>query len=192
MHDGLAQALVLLSLKAAGRTLSRPSDAPAVAETLGEKMARCPERIRMQAPVDLRPPHVVSRGLGTFPRSRSTSARFSAHSGIAVELESGARPLGHVPSRNGGPGRPNHPGGTRQRAKHARPRVPGSGSSGTAPGSGYRSKTTAWMGPRDSDGFAPLGLQTMRERAEGLGGGRDRIGVRPRHACRGDSPGRST
>ena len=151
MHDGLAQALGLLHLKLQG-ALARSTDAPAVAEALREMVEH-----RQSAYEDVRQSifglrTFVSRGLGLVPTLTEYLHEFSAHSGIAVELEASGAPARPDPSRDGGPGRAHHPGGAHQRAQARRgPIAPGSASSGTAPGSAWRSKTTAsgWD-PRDS------------------------------------------
>jgi signal transduction histidine kinase len=85
MHDGLAQALGLLHLKLQG-ALGRTADAAAVAEALRE-MARIAddayEDVRRSI-FELRT--FVSRGLGLVPTLTEYLHEFSAQNGIAVEL----------------------------------------------------------------------------------------------------------
>ncbi len=78
----------------------------------------------------------VSRGLGLVPTLTEYLHEFSAQNGIAVDLEAPDGPLGPAPSRDGGPGRADHPGGAHERAQaRGGQSRPGPNRSGMAPGS---------------------------------------------------------
>jgi nitrate/nitrite-specific signal transduction histidine kinase len=92
MHDGFAQTLGLLHLKLHG-ALDRFADAPAVADDLREMLRitdRAYEEVR-QSMFGLRV--FVSRGLGFVPALAEYLHEFSANNGIAVELETLGGPL---------------------------------------------------------------------------------------------------
>jgi len=96
MHDGLAQELGLLHMKLQG-ALARSADAPAVAEDLREMVhitESAYEGVR-QSIFGLRT--YVSRGLGLVPTLTEYLHEFSAHNGLAVELEADGGPLGPIP-----------------------------------------------------------------------------------------------
>ena len=92
MHDGFAQTLGLLHLKLHG-TLARFADTPAVADDLREMLRitdRAYEEVR-QSMFGLRV--FVSRRLGLVPALTEYLHEFSANNGIAVELETLGGPL---------------------------------------------------------------------------------------------------
>jgi signal transduction histidine kinase len=170
MHDGLAQALGLLHLKLQG-ALVRTIDAPAIAADLREMVHitdAAYEEVR-QSIFGLRT--FVSRGLSLVPTLTEYLHEFSAHNGVAVELEVPGGLLGPVP-----------PASEVQavriiqealanvrkhaRADHARVRLQRDGAwlRVTVEDSGV-----GWD-RRDEQNGLHFGLQTMRERAEGLGG----------------------
>jgi len=170
MHDGLAQALGLLHLKLHD-ALSRSADQPAVAEALRE-MVRITERAYdevRQSIFGLRT--FVSRGLGLVPTLTEYLHEFSAHSGMAVELESGDGLLGSIPPASEVQAvRIIQEALTNVRkhaaANRARVRLEKDGAwlRVTVEDDGVRWKRQV---SRDRLHF---GLQTMRERAEGVGG----------------------
>jgi signal transduction histidine kinase len=174
MHDGLAQALGLLHMKLR-RAQENPAsgDSPHIADTLQEMTAitdRAYEEVR-QSIFGLRT--MVSRGLGLIPTLTEFLHEFSAQNGIAVELQVAE-------------GRPIHlsPGSEVQLVRiiqEALANVRKHAEAGQAwvclqrrdpwvrvtiqdDGRGFEPST-----PGSSDGHH-FGLQTMRERAEGLGG----------------------
>ena len=170
MHDGLAQELGLLHMKLQG-ALARSADAPAVAEDLREMVQitqSAYEEVR-QSIFGLRT--FVSRGLSLVPTLTEYLHEFSAHSGITAELEVPGGLLGPVP-----PATEVQAVRIIQEAlinvrKHAatdRARVrlqrDGAWLHVTVEDDGV-----GWDGQASREGLH-FGLQTMRERAEGLGG----------------------
>jgi nitrate/nitrite-specific signal transduction histidine kinase len=170
MHDGLAQVLGLLHIKLQD-ALARASDAPALAESLREMAGltdQAYEDVR-QSIFELRT--FVSRGLGLVPTLTEYLHEFSAQSGIAVELDVPEGAFDPLPP-------PSEVQAVRiiQEAlsnlrKHAR------ASRATV----RLRRDGAWVRVAVEDdgvGWDPkaaphplhFGLQTMRERAEGLGG----------------------
>jgi nitrate/nitrite-specific signal transduction histidine kinase len=172
MHDGLAQALGLLHLKLQG-ALACAGDPPAVSDALREMTdltARAYEEVR-QSIFGLRT--CVSRGLGLVPTLTEYLHEFSVQNGIAVELEVAPGVPGRLP-----------PASEVQAiriiqealanvrkhaaADHARVQVQPYGVwvrvTIEDEGVGWDAAAGA---PSDRLHF---GLQTMRERAEGLGG----------------------
>jgi len=170
MHDGLAQALGLLHLKLHD-ALSRSADQPAVAEALRE-MVRITERAYdevRQSIFGLRT--FVSRGLGLVPTLTEYLHEFSAHSGMAVELESGDGLLGSIP-----------PASEVQAVRIIQEALTNVRKHAGADRARVRlEKDGAWLRVTvEDDGVGwkrqvsrdrlHFGLQTMRERAEGVGG----------------------
>jgi len=170
MHDGLAQALGLLHMKLQG-ALARSAAAPAVAEDLREMVQitqSAYEEVR-QSIFGLRT--FVSRGLGLVPTLTEYLHEFSAHNAIAVELEAAGGPLGPIPPatevqavriiQEALVNVRKHAGADRARVRLER--------------DGAWLRVTVEDDGVGWDGLAPrsglhFGLQTMRERAEGLGG----------------------
>jgi signal transduction histidine kinase len=170
MHDGLAQELGLLHMKLQG-ALARSADAPAVAEDLREMVQiteSAYEGVR-QSIFGLRT--FVSRGLGLVPTLTEYLHEFSAQNGIAVELEADGGPLGPIPPatevqavriiQEALTNVRKH-----ARADRARVRLQRDGAwlRVTVEDDGV-----GWDGQASRNGLH-FGLQTMRERAEGLGG----------------------
>jgi len=170
MHDGLAQALGLLHMKLQG-ALRRSADSPATAADLREMVHITDgayEEVR-QSIFGLRT--FVSRGLSLVPTLTEYLHEFSAHNGVAVELEVPGGPLGPVPPASEVQAvRIIQEALTNVRkhaqADHARVRLQRDG---------------AWLrvtveddgvgwDRRDEQHPLHYGLQTMRERAEGVGG----------------------
>jgi len=170
MHDGLAQALGLLHLKLQG-ALVRSTDSPAIAADLREMVHitdSAYEDVR-QSIFGLRT--FVSRGLSLVPTLTEYLHEFSAHNGVAVELEVPGGRLGPVP-----------PASEVQairiiqealanvrkhaRADHAWVRLQPDGAwlRVTVEDDGV-----GWEHRTEQNGLH-FGLQTMRERAEGVGG----------------------
>ena len=171
MHDGLAQALGLLHLKLQG-ALASSAGAPRSTEQLREMVQiteRAYEEVR-QSIFGLRT--FVSRGLGLVPTLTEYLHEFSAHNGIAVELESrpvlrSARSLPRPRCRPSASSR-RRSTNVRKHAGSDRARV-------------RLQRDGAWLRVTvEDDGVGwdarpcqdrlHFGLQTMRERAEGLGG----------------------
>ncbi len=170
MHDGLAQALGLLHLKLQG-ALAGAAAAPAVAEKLREMVQiteRAYEEVR-QSIFGLR--NFVSRGLGLVPTLTEYLHEFSAHNGIAVELETAGPALGPIPPasevqavriiQEALTNVRKHAGSDRARVRLQRD---GAWLRVTVEDDGV-----GWERPPVQDRLH-FGLQTMRERAEGLGG----------------------
>jgi nitrate/nitrite-specific signal transduction histidine kinase len=170
IHDGLAQELGLLHMKLQG-ALARSTDAPAVAEDLREMVQiteSAYEGVR-QSIFGLRT--FVSRGLGLVPTLTEYLHEFSAQNGIAVELEADGGPLGPIPPatevqavriiQEALTNVRKH-----ARADRARVRLQRDGAwlRVTVEDDGV-----GWDGQASRNGLH-FGLQTMRERAEGLGG----------------------
>jgi nitrate/nitrite-specific signal transduction histidine kinase len=170
MHDDLAQALGLLYMKLQG-ALARPADAPAVAADLREMLditEGAYEGVR-QSIFGLRT--FVSRGLGLVPTLTEYLHEFSAHNGIAVELEAAGTPLGPIPPASEVQAVRIIQEALTNVRKHAatdRARV-------------RLQRDGAWLRVTiEDDGVGwdrlasrdrlHFGLQTMRERAEGVGG----------------------
>jgi nitrate/nitrite-specific signal transduction histidine kinase len=170
MHDGLAQELGLLHMKLQG-ALARSADTPAVAEDLREMVQiteSAYEGVR-QSIFGLRT--FVSRGLTIVPTLTEYLHEFSAQNGIAVELEVLGGPLGPVPVASEVQAvRIIQAALTnvRKHAKAERARV-------------RLERDGAWLRVTvEDDGVGwdrlaarerlHFGLQTMRERAESLGG----------------------
>ena len=170
MHDGLAQALGLLHLKLQG-ALPSSAGAPAVTEQLLEMLQiteRAYEEVR-QSIFGLR--NFVSRGLGLVPTLTEYLHEFSAHNGIAVELETAGPALGPIPPasemqavriiQEALTNVRKHAGSDRARVRLQRD---GAWLRVTVEDDGV-----GWERPPVEDRLH-FGLQTMRERAEGLGG----------------------
>ncbi len=174
MHDGLAQALGLLHMKLR-RAEERPvpDDPSAIAEALREMAVitgRAYEDVR-QSIFGLRT--MVSRGLGLIPTLTEYLHEFSAQNGIAVELEVAD-------------GRPIHlsPGSEVQLIRIIQESLTNVRKHAGADRAWVRlQREDPWVRAIIEDngrGFEPsvlaspdrlhFGLQTMRERAEGLGG----------------------
>jgi two-component system nitrate/nitrite sensor histidine kinase NarX len=174
MHDGLAQALGLLHLKLrAAEERASSTDPAQLAEVLGEMTAitdRAYEDVR-QSIFGLRT--MVSRGLGLIPTLTEYLHEFSAQNGIAVELEVADR-------------RPNHlsHGSEVQLIRIIQEALTNVRKHAGAHRAWVRlHRQDPWVLVTiedDGRGFEPatlaspdrlhFGLQTMRERAESLGG----------------------
>jgi two-component system nitrate/nitrite sensor histidine kinase NarX len=174
MHDGLAQALGLLHLKLRGaQEQSASADGRPLADSLQEMTAitdRAYEEVR-QSIFGLRT--MVSRGLGLIPTLTEYLHEFSAQNGIAVELQVGdGRPIHLSPLSEVQLVRiiqealtnvRRHAGASRAwvRLERQDPYVK------VIIQDDGRGFDTASVASTDRLHF---GLQTMRERAEGLGG----------------------
>jgi nitrate/nitrite-specific signal transduction histidine kinase len=174
MHDGLAQALGLLHMKLRRAQMDPASgDSPQIAKTLQEMTAitdRAYEEVR-QSIFGLRT--MVSRGLGLIPTLTEFLHEFSAQNGIAVELQvAEGRPLHLSPGSEVQLVRiiQEALANVRKHAQAGHARVclqrldPWVRVTIEDDGRGFEPST-----PGSSDGLH-FGLQTMRERAEGLGG----------------------
>lgn len=170
MHDGLAQALGLLHLKLQGALVSSAA-APAIAGRLREMLQiteHAYEEVR-QSIFGLRT--FVSRGLGLVPTLTEYLHEFSAHNGIAVDLETAGPELGPIPPasevqavriiQEALTNVRKHASADRARVRLQRD---GAWLRVTVEDDGV-----GWDHPPVRNGFH-FGLQTMRERAEGLGG----------------------
>jgi signal transduction histidine kinase len=170
MHDGLAQALGLLHLKLQG-ALAGPADAQAAATALREMLqitGRAYEEVR-QSIFGLRT--CVSRGLGLVPTLTEYLHEFSAHNGIAVELETTGVPLGPIP-----------PASEVQAVRIIQEALTNVRKHAAAGRARVRlQRDGAWLHVTVEDDGAGwdrdvlrdglhFGLQTMRERAESVGG----------------------
>ncbi|MBI4573993.1 MAG: HAMP domain-containing protein [candidate division NC10 bacterium] len=174
MHDGLAQALGLLHMKLRGAQEQPASGDPArIADALNEMTAitdRAYEEVR-QSIFGLRT--MVSRGLGLIPTLTEYLHEFSAQNGIAVELQVAE-------------GRPIHlsPASEVQLIRIIQEALANVRKHAEAGHAWVRlQRQDPWVRVTiqdDGRGFEPailaspdrlhFGLQTMRERAEGLGG----------------------
>lgn len=170
MHDGLAQALGLLHLKLQSALALSTGD-PAVAEHLREMLhitEDAYEEVR-QSIFGLRT--FVSRGLGLVPTLTEYLHEFSAHSGVSVELETEGAPLDPIP-----------PASEVQAVRIIQEALTNVRKHAAAERARVRlQKDGAWLRVTvEDDGIGwdrqrslnglHFGLQTMRERAEGLGG----------------------
>jgi nitrate/nitrite-specific signal transduction histidine kinase len=170
MHDGLAQALGLLHLKVS-QALSRCAEAPALGADLKE-MAEITkgayEDVR-QSIFGLRT--FVSRGLGIVATLTEYLHEFSAHNGIAVELETPGGHIGPVP-----------PATEVQAVRIIQEALLNVRKHAAASHAYVRvQRDGAWLrvtieddgvgwDPASSPGEMHFGVQMMRERAESLGG----------------------
>jgi nitrate/nitrite-specific signal transduction histidine kinase len=170
MHDGLAQSLGLLHLKLQS-ALSRGADSPALAQDLREMVqvtAGAYEDVR-QSIFGLRT--FVSRGLGIVATLTEYLHEFSAHTGIAVELEVPGGPVGLVPPatevqavriiQEALTNVRKHAATSRARVRIQR--------EGAWLRVAVEDEGVGWDGAAAQNGLH-FGLQMMRERAEGLGG----------------------
>jgi nitrate/nitrite-specific signal transduction histidine kinase len=170
MHDSLAQILGLLHLKLKD-ALEHTSDTQAVAAALGEMVKIADggyEEVR-QSIFGLR--NFVSRGLGLVPTLTEYLHEFSAQAGIAVALEIADQPL-----------RPVSPATEVQAVRIIQEALANVRKHAKADQARVRLKgDDAWIEVRIEDngvgwdheklpGTFHFGLQTMRERAESLGG----------------------
>jgi two-component system nitrate/nitrite sensor histidine kinase NarX len=174
MHDGLAQALGLIHLKLRQAQADATSTGPApVANALREASAvtaRAYEEVR-QSIFGLRT--MVSRGLGLIPTLTEYLHEFSAQNGVAVELDvADGRPI-HLP-----------PASEVQLVRIIQEALANVRKHAEASHAWVRlQRGEAWFRVTvedDGRGFEPaklaaagplhFGIQTMRERAEGLGG----------------------
>ncbi len=170
MHDGLAQALGLLHMKLQG-ALARSADVPAVAADLREMVHITDgayEEVR-QAIFGLRT--FVSRGLSLVPTLTEYLHEFSAHNGVAVELEVPGGSLGPVP-----------PASEVQAVRIIQEALTNVRKHARADRARVRlQRDGAWVRVAVEDdgvgwdsgalpGALHFGLQGMRERAEGVGG----------------------
>jgi nitrate/nitrite-specific signal transduction histidine kinase len=172
MHDGLAQALGLLHIKLQG-ALACAGDPPAVADALREMTCltdQAYEEVR-QSIFGLRT--CVSRGLGLVPTLTEYLHEFSVQNGIAVELEVAPGVPGQLPPASEVQAIRIIQEALANVRKHAaadRARVQlqpdGIWVQVTIEDEGVGWDPAA-VAPSDRLHF---GLQTMRERAEGLGG----------------------
>jgi signal transduction histidine kinase len=170
MHDGLAQSLGLLHLKLQG-TLARCADCPAAAEDLSEMVqitAAAYEDVR-QSIFGLRT--FVSRGLGLIPTLTEYLHEFSAHTGIAVDLEVPGGQVARVAVATEVQAiRIIQEALTNVRkhaaASRARVRVERDGAWLRV---SVEDEGAGWDGATEQNGLH-FGMQMMRERAEGLGG----------------------
>ena len=170
MHDGLAQTLGVLHLKLQG-ALAR-SDGAAVSADLREMVA-----VTVDAYEDVRQSifglrTFVSRGLGLVPTLTEYLHEFSAQNGITVDLEAPGGPVGSVP-----------PATEVQAVRIIQEALTNVRKHAAAGRAVVRlQRDGAWLRVTIEDdgtgwdcaatpGGLHFGLQMMRERAEGLGGG---------------------